>query len=250
MVLVMRYAVVTHAWPARSLRSSAMTRMALATIVWSSAARNIPIISPTRIVTISLWESTGRGRGLRRRGVRGRVDARRFGGSSTCQSSSGSGSGRGGWEGPAPRARRCASSASPRERSCAMKVAAALPSQSASRPWNHWARVDWMRREDGASLVGERGDLRPPVATGRPPWPRDRGSTSALTCRLTVETSLCRLVAMSETRTGACTRDDEEHGVCRHVDAVVHAGSGVAGCHEQLLHAQQATGRRRSPPAR
>src|SRR6478736_9444673 len=63
MVAVMRYAVVTQAWPARSLRSSAMTRMALATIVWSSAARNIPIMSPTRMVRISLWESTGRGSG-------------------------------------------------------------------------------------------------------------------------------------------------------------------------------------------
>src|SRR6476660_9548457 len=59
----MRYAVVTQAWPARSLRSSAMTRMALATIVWSSAARNIPIMSPTRMVRISLWESTGRASG-------------------------------------------------------------------------------------------------------------------------------------------------------------------------------------------
>src|SRR6478609_2570789 len=63
MVLVIRYAVVTQAWPARSLRSSAMTRRALATIVWSSAARNIPIMRPTRIVRISLWESTGRGSG-------------------------------------------------------------------------------------------------------------------------------------------------------------------------------------------
>src|SRR4051794_18706048 len=40
-----------------------MTRMALATMVWSSAARNIPIISPMRMVTISLWESTGRASG-------------------------------------------------------------------------------------------------------------------------------------------------------------------------------------------
>src|SRR6478609_874127 len=57
MVAVMRYAVVTQACPARSLRSSAITRIALATIVWSRAARNIPIIRPMRIVTISLWES-------------------------------------------------------------------------------------------------------------------------------------------------------------------------------------------------
>src|SRR4051812_36030910 len=59
----MRDAVVTQAWPARALRASAMTRMALATIVWSSAARNIPIMSPTRMVTISLWERTGRASG-------------------------------------------------------------------------------------------------------------------------------------------------------------------------------------------
>src|SRR5690242_10673934 len=59
MVLVIRYAVVTHAWPARSLRSSAMTRIALATMVWSRAARNIPIMSPTRIVTISRCDNGG-----------------------------------------------------------------------------------------------------------------------------------------------------------------------------------------------
>src|SRR3954454_22748595 len=59
MVLVIRYAVVTQACPARSWRSSAMTRIALATMVWSSAARNIPIIRPIRMVMISLWESTG-----------------------------------------------------------------------------------------------------------------------------------------------------------------------------------------------
>src|SRR5262245_11851478 len=61
MVAVIRYAVVTHACPARSLRSSAMTRMALATMVWSSAARNIPIIRPMRIVMISRCESAASG---------------------------------------------------------------------------------------------------------------------------------------------------------------------------------------------
>ena len=34
-----------------------MVRMAVATMVWSSAARNIPIIRPTRIVTIWRWVS-------------------------------------------------------------------------------------------------------------------------------------------------------------------------------------------------
>ena len=75
-----------------------MTRMALATMVWSRAARNIPIISPMRIVTISLW---GRAVG-RRRGPWAALLSFR-----TCQFSLG------GVEGQdrqrsAPRARRCA----------------------------------------------------------------------------------------------------------------------------------------------
>lgn len=53
-VAVMRYAVVAHAWCCRPCRSSAMVRIAVATIVWSSAARNIPDISPTMIVMICL----------------------------------------------------------------------------------------------------------------------------------------------------------------------------------------------------
>src|SRR5215212_496410 len=48
----MRYAVVAQAWMLRPLRSSAIVRMAVATIVWSSAARNIPDISATRMTTI------------------------------------------------------------------------------------------------------------------------------------------------------------------------------------------------------
>ncbi len=51
-VEVMRYAVVTQAIEDSPCRSSAMTRMADATMVWSSAARNIPIIKPMRMVTI------------------------------------------------------------------------------------------------------------------------------------------------------------------------------------------------------
>ena len=54
-VEVMRYAVVTHACADNPCRWSAMTRIAEATMVWSRAARNIPIISPMRMVTICLW---------------------------------------------------------------------------------------------------------------------------------------------------------------------------------------------------
>src|SRR6476469_7479098 len=56
-VAVMRYAVVAHACSSRPLRSSAMVRIADATIVWSRAARNMPIIRPTRIVRICRWVS-------------------------------------------------------------------------------------------------------------------------------------------------------------------------------------------------
>src|SRR6478735_5823335 len=55
MVEVMRYAVVAQACWSRPLRSSAIVRIAVATIVWSRAARNIPIIRPIRIVTICRW---------------------------------------------------------------------------------------------------------------------------------------------------------------------------------------------------
>src|SRR6188472_4085275 len=62
MVAVIRYAVVAHAWWFRPLRSSAMVRIAVATMVWSSAARNMPIISPMRMVTIWRWVSGPVGR--------------------------------------------------------------------------------------------------------------------------------------------------------------------------------------------
>jgi hypothetical protein len=51
-VEVMRNAVVAHACSENPLRSSAMVRIAVATTVWSSAARNMPSIRPTRMVTI------------------------------------------------------------------------------------------------------------------------------------------------------------------------------------------------------
>src|SRR6478609_4050531 len=54
-VAVIRYAVVAQACSSSPLRSSAMVRMAVATMVWSRAARNMPIIRPTRMVTICLW---------------------------------------------------------------------------------------------------------------------------------------------------------------------------------------------------
>ena len=53
-VLVIRYAVVTQACAESPLSLSAMVRIEVATIVWSSAARNIPSMSPVRIVTIWL----------------------------------------------------------------------------------------------------------------------------------------------------------------------------------------------------
>src|SRR3954447_18514468 len=55
MVAVSRYAVVTHACRESPLRSSPMVRMDVATMVWSSAAMNMPSMSPPRIVRISRW---------------------------------------------------------------------------------------------------------------------------------------------------------------------------------------------------
>src|SRR5437879_5774018 len=54
-VEVMRNAVVAHACREKPPRSSAMVRIAVDTIVWSSAARNIAIIRPPRIVRICRW---------------------------------------------------------------------------------------------------------------------------------------------------------------------------------------------------
>src|SRR4051794_6551823 len=51
----MRYAVVTQAWTDRPLRSSAIVRIDVLTIVWSRAPRNMPSISPDRIVRICRW---------------------------------------------------------------------------------------------------------------------------------------------------------------------------------------------------
>src|SRR4051794_25142157 len=56
-VAVIRYAVVTHAWTLRPCRSSPMVRIADATIVWSSAARNMPSISPDSTSRIWRWLS-------------------------------------------------------------------------------------------------------------------------------------------------------------------------------------------------
>src|SRR5690242_12141685 len=52
MVDVIRYAVVTHACELSPCRSSAIVRIEVLTMVWSSAARNIPSIRPLRIVMI------------------------------------------------------------------------------------------------------------------------------------------------------------------------------------------------------
>src|ERR1700712_4161348 len=57
MVAVIRYAVVTQACTESPCRSSPMVRMADVTMVWSSAARNMPSISPPRISRICRWLS-------------------------------------------------------------------------------------------------------------------------------------------------------------------------------------------------
>src|SRR3954470_7097880 len=49
---VIRNAVVAHACSEKPPRSSAMVRIAVDTIVWSRAARNIAIMRPARIVMI------------------------------------------------------------------------------------------------------------------------------------------------------------------------------------------------------
>jgi hypothetical protein len=50
----MRNAVVAHTCRENPFRSSAMVRIAVETIVWSRAARNIASIRPVRIVRICL----------------------------------------------------------------------------------------------------------------------------------------------------------------------------------------------------
>ena len=47
--------MVTHACADRPCRSLPMVLIAVETIVWSSAARNMPSISPDRIVRICRW---------------------------------------------------------------------------------------------------------------------------------------------------------------------------------------------------
>src|SRR6476661_8280818 len=54
-VEVIRYAVVTHACTDSPCRSSAIVRIAVLTIVWSRAPRNIPSIRPDRIVSTWAW---------------------------------------------------------------------------------------------------------------------------------------------------------------------------------------------------
>ena len=54
-VEVIRYAVVAQACTLRPFRSSAMVRMEVETMVWSSAARNIPDIRPPMMIRIWRW---------------------------------------------------------------------------------------------------------------------------------------------------------------------------------------------------
>src|SRR3954451_22045092 len=52
---VIRNAVVAQACSSKPWRSSAIVRVAVGMIVWSRAARNMPIIRPPRIVMICRW---------------------------------------------------------------------------------------------------------------------------------------------------------------------------------------------------
>ena len=52
--------MVTQAWTDSPCRSSPIVRIAVETIVWSSAARNMPSISPDRIVRICRWRQLAR----------------------------------------------------------------------------------------------------------------------------------------------------------------------------------------------
>jgi len=52
MVAVIRYAVVAQACRLRPCRSSEIVRIDVATMVWSSAARNMPAMRPTRMTWI------------------------------------------------------------------------------------------------------------------------------------------------------------------------------------------------------
>ncbi len=56
-VEVIRYAVVAHACWLRPCRSSEIVRIAVLTIVWSRAARNMPSSRPLRMVRICRWVS-------------------------------------------------------------------------------------------------------------------------------------------------------------------------------------------------
>src|ERR1700733_2238193 len=60
-VEVIRNAVVTHACAVRSCRSLPIVLIAVETIVWSRAARNMPITRPDRIVRIWRWVSAPSG---------------------------------------------------------------------------------------------------------------------------------------------------------------------------------------------
>src|SRR4029079_15432449 len=54
-VEVIRYAVVTQACRDSPWRSSEIVRIAVETIVWSRAPRNIPLITPVMMVRICRW---------------------------------------------------------------------------------------------------------------------------------------------------------------------------------------------------
>src|SRR6478752_9191789 len=238
----MRYAVVTHAWPARSLRSSAMTRMALATMVWSSAARNIPIMSPTRMVRISLWESTGRASGPAPAGASAVASTR--GGSAVVSDMSvlflllGSGGveGHGGRRctpGPEVAVERVAELAEPVDELLGGR-AVPLGEQPLEPPGA--ARLDAL--EGRAAVLGEGDDPRPPVAGVGALLEQSARHECADLAAHGGDVVVQRRRELGDAD-GALTRDDEEHGVCRDVHAVLEPRGGVLGRDEQLLDAQE-----------
>src|SRR6478672_5349291 len=242
MVLVIRYAVVTQAWPARSLRWSAMTRIALATMVWSSAARNIPIIRPTRMVRISLWESTGRRSGPAPAGASAVASTR--GGSAVVSDMSvlflllvsGGVEGHGGRRctpGPEVGVERITELAQPRD-----ELRGHRPVPVGEQPLEPRCSARLDSGEGAPAVLGEGDDPGAPVARVgallEMPGADERADLPADGRGVVVQGR-----GELGDADGAGARDDEEHGVCRDVHAVLEPGRAVLGRDEELLHAQE-----------
>ena len=86
-------------------------------------------------------------------------------------------------------------------------------------------------------MLGQGDDPRPPVAGVRALLEQSRRDERA---DLTADGGDVVVQRRRELRDahGPLSRDDEEHGVCRDVHAVLEAGGGVLGRDEELLDAQ------------